>query len=201
VTAVTISAEQQRFAAERFVREGVAGRAEVRLLDYRRLPELGVRFDKIASIEMLEAVGDEFLAGYFRVCRRVLSPNGLIGAQFITCPDARHAELRSGVDWIQKHVFPGSLLLSLNRTNRLVERTTGMHLHDLKDFGQDYARTLRMWRARFNAGLAKVREQGFDERFVRTWNYYLAYCESAFAWRNISVVQAVWTRANNPALG
>ncbi len=200
VTAVTISPEQERFARQRFDREGIADRAEVRLLDYRRIPETGRRFDKIASIEMLEAVGDEYLADYFRTCRKVLSPRGLIGAQFITCPDTRHAELRRGVDWIQKHVFPGSLLLSLGRTNRVVERTTGMHLHDLKDFGPDYARTLRLWRERFNAGLAKVRAQGFDERFIRTWNYYLAYCEAAFAWRNIGVVQAVWTGANNRAL-
>ena len=88
----------------------------------------------------------------------------------------------------------------MSRTNRVVERTTGMHLHDLKDFGPDYARTLRMWRERFNERIAAVRQQGFDERFVRTWNYYLAYCEAAFAWRNIGVVQAVWTAANNASL-
>ncbi len=198
VTAVTISSEQHRYASERFAREGIADRAEVVLLDYRKVPEMGRDFDKIASIEMLEAVGDEYLGEFFRICRGVLSPRGLIGAQFITCPDARHRELRRGVDWIQKHVFPGSLLLSLDRTNRVVEQATGMRLDDVVDFGADYARTLRMWRGRFNAGIATVRSMGFDDRFVRTWNYYLAYCEAAFAWKCIGVVQAVWTGASNP---
>jgi cyclopropane-fatty-acyl-phospholipid synthase len=98
------------------------------------------------------------------------------------------------VDWIQKHIFPGSLLLSMNRVGEVVQRTGNLWLHDLHDLGLDYSRTLREWRERFNGQLEAVRQQGFDERFIRTWNYYLAYCEAAFAWRNISVVQATWAR-------
>lgn len=200
VTTVTISEEQHRFARERFVREGIDQRAEVLLMDYRKLPALGRRFDRIASIEMLEAVGDAFLETYFDVVQRLLWPGGLFAAQFITCPDSRYQELRRGVDWIQKHVFPGSLLLSLNRVNEAISRTGRLQLHDLKDFGPDYARTLRIWRDRFNAQLDEVVKLGFDSHFIRTWNYYLAYCEAAFAHRNISVVQGLWTVPNNPTL-
>ncbi|MBN8245831.1 MAG: class I SAM-dependent methyltransferase [Verrucomicrobia bacterium] len=191
VTAVTISEEQARHAAERFAHEGLGDRATVRLQDYR---ELTGRFDRIVSIEMLEAVGDRYLDTYFARVQSLLSRHGRFAAQFITCPDARHAELRRGVDWIQKHIFPGSLLLSMNRVGQAIQRTGDLWLENLHDFGPDYARTLRRWRERFHARQQDVLAQGFDARFLRTWNYYLAYCEAAFAWRNISVVQATWSR-------
>ncbi len=191
VTTVTISAEQARHAAGRFAREGIADRAEVRLQDYR---QVSGRFDKICSIEMLEAVGDEFLGTYFAKVQSLLTEQGRFAAQFITCPVARHADLRRVVDWIQKHIFPGSLLLSMNRVGGVVQRTGNLWLENLHDLGPDYARTLRHWRGRFNAQREAVLAQGFDPRFIRTWNYYLAYCEAAFAWRNISVVQATWSR-------
>jgi cyclopropane-fatty-acyl-phospholipid synthase len=194
---VTISEAQRKFAAERFARAGIADRAEVRLQDYRLL---GGRFDKICSIEMLEAVGDRYLETYFGKVQSLLAPDGVFAAQFITCPDSRYAEVRNGVDWIQKHIFPGSLLLSMNRVGQAVQGTGRLSLHGLHDLGLDYARTLREWRVRFNAQLDEVRRLGFDERFIRTWNYYLAYCEAAFAWRNISVVQATWTTPNNRTL-
>jgi len=117
--------------------------------------------------------------------------------QFITCADNRYDEIRRGVDFIQKHVFPGSLLLSVNRINDLLASTGGFVLHGLDDMGQDYARTLRTWREAFNQRAGEMQALGFDERFLRKWNYYLAYCEAAFAMRNISVVQTVHTRANN----
>lgn len=197
VTTITLSEAQAAYCRERFEREGIADRAEVRVVDYRNLSG---RFDKIVSIEMMEAIGDEYLETYCRTVQNLLKPDGLFAAQFITYPDSRHAELRRGVDWIQKHIFPGSLLLSLNRVNQAMQRTGPLHLHSLHDMGLDYGRTLREWRERFNRGLQEVRNQGFDERFIRTWNYYLAYCESAFLWRNISVVQATWTAANNRSL-
>ena len=194
VTTITLSEAQAAYCRERFEREGIADRAEVRVVDYRRLEG---RFDKIVSIEMMEAIGDQYLETYCRTVQRLLAPAGLFAAQFITYPDSRHDELRRGVDWIQKHIFPGSLLLSLNRVNQAMQRTGRLHLHTLHDMGLDYGRTLREWRQRFNLGLDEVRRQGFDEHFIRTWNYYLAYCESAFLWRNISVVQATWTAPNN----
>ena len=197
VTTVTISPEQHRFTAERLRREGLGDRVDVRLQDYR---ELTGHFDKIVSIEMLEAVGDAFLPGYFAKVQSLLRRDGLFAAQFITCPDRRHAELRRNVDWIQKHIFPGSLLLSLNRVNQVIQQTGRLSLHDLHDLGLDYAQTLRHWRGRFLARLPEVRRLGFDDRFIRTWDYYLAYCESAFASRNISVIQATWAGPNCRAL-
>jgi cyclopropane-fatty-acyl-phospholipid synthase len=149
---------------------------------------------------MLEAVGHEYLETWCALVSRVLKADGLMALQFITCPDARYAAMRRGVDFIQKHVFPGSLLLSVNRLNHLLADTGGFVLHALDDMGADYARTLRLWRTEFNRKLAEVQALGFDARFIRKWNYYLSYCEAAFALRNISVVQTVHTRPNNLSL-
>lgn len=197
VTTVTISEEQFRFARERIEREGLADRIEVRLQDYRHITG---SFDKIVSIEMMEALGDKYLPTYFAKIHEVLKPGGLVALQYITVPDSRHAELRRGIDFIQKHIFPGSLLLSVGRVNATLNRTGDLFLHHLEDLGASYAKTLHVWWENFNAQLATVRALGFDERFIRKWNYYLQYCEAAFASRNISVVQAVYTRPNNRAL-
>ncbi len=197
VTTITISEEQLTYARDRFANEGIADRAEVRLADYRTLTG---QYDKIVSIEMMEAVGDRYLETYFAKIHELLKPGGLVALQFITVPDSRHAELKRGVDWIQKHIFPGSLLLSVGRVNEALSRTGDLFLHDLEDFGASYARTLHVWWERFNSRLADVRALGFDDRFVRKWNYYLEYCEAGFASRNISVVQAVYTRPNNRLL-
>ncbi len=197
VTTVTISTEQFNFARERFAREGIADRVDIRLEDYRRLTG---QFDKVASIEMMEALGDRYLETYFTKIHELLKPDGLVGLQFITAPDVRHAELKRGVDWIQKHIFPGSLLLSIGRVNQALNRTGDLFLHHLEDLGLSYARTLRTWFDTFNARIAEVHALGFDDRFIRKWNYYLQYCEAAFSMRNISVVQAIYTRPNNPRL-
>ena len=197
VSTITISDEQFRYTTERMKMEGLADRVEVRRQDYRQVEG---QYDKIVSIEMLEAVGDAFLPTYFRKVQGLLKRNGLFAAQFITCPDRRHAEFRRNVDWIQKHIFPGSLLLSMNRVAAVAQRTSSLSLHSLHDLGLDYARTLREWRQRFHAQQDAVRAQGFAQHFIRTWDYYLAYCEAAFAWRNISVVQAVWAGPNCRAL-
>lgn len=197
VTTATISAEQFHFAKERFKREGVAGRVDILLEDYR---ELSGQFDKIASIEMMEALGDRYLETYFAKIHALLKRDGVVGLQYITVPDSRHVELKRGVDWIQKHIFPGSLLLSVGRVNEALNRTGDLSLHALEDHGLSYARTLRIWFDTFNAKLTEVRALGFDDRFIRKWNYYLQYCEAAFAMRNISVVQAIYTRPNNSRL-
>ncbi len=197
VTAVTISREQCDYATNRIERAGLSGRVEIRMQDYRRLTG---EFDKIASIEMLEAVGDKYLETFFAKCHQLLKKDGLLAMQFITVPDSRHESLRKGVDWIQKHIFPGSLLLSMARVGSAMNRTGEWCLHELEDLGADYARTLRLWWERFNARLGDVREIGFDDRFIRKWNYYLQYCEAAFAVHHISVVQACWTRPGNEKL-
>jgi cyclopropane-fatty-acyl-phospholipid synthase len=197
VTAVTISKEQHAYATERVKREGLEDKVEVRLQDYRHVTG---QFDKIASIEMLEAVGDKFLETWFSKCHEVLKPDGLLAFQAITTPDSRHANLRKGVDWIQKHIFPGSLLLSVSRLNEAANRTGDLFLHGLEDLGAGYAKTLQLWHDRFNEKIDAVKALGFDHQFVRKWNFYLKYCEAAFATRNISVIQAVYTRPNNPVL-
>lgn len=195
VTTLTLSRRQYELARERVAAAGLADRVEVRLEDYR---DHAGRYDKIVSIEMMEALGHRYLPVYCDTLAARLKPDGLLALQFITCPDDRYEQMRRGVDFIQKHVFPGSLLLSLNRVNQELSRAGGFVLHRLEDCGQDYARTLRLWREAFDAKREEVLALGgFDERFLRKWRYYLSYCEAAFAMRNISVVQTLHTRANN----
>jgi len=194
VTTVTLSRQQQELAQRRIAAAGLADRIEVRLQDYR---DIGGQFDKIVSIEMLEAVGHRYLPAYAAACDRLLKPDGLLALQFITVPDHRYEALRTGVDFIQKHVFPGSLLVPVNRLNGLLSAHGGFVLRAFDDFGPDYARTLRLWRDSFQSRLDQVRALGFDDRFIRKWHYYLCYCEAAFALRHISVVHTLHSRANN----
>lgn len=197
ITAVTISREQAKFARERLARANLDHLVEVRLQDYR---EISGQFDKIVSIEMLEAVGDRHLETYFRKCAEVLKQRGIMALQYITVPDCRYSKVRSGVDWIQKHIFPGSDLLSVARVNAALNATGDLFLHDLEDLGASYARTLAVWHDQFTERFEEVRKLGFDDRFRRKWQYYLKYCEAAFAARNNSVVQAVYSRPNNTDL-
>ena len=197
VTTVTISQQQYDLARSRIAAAGLADRVDVQLRDYR---DLTGTYDKIVSIEMMEAIGHRYLPEFTAVLDRVLKPDGLLALQFITCPDSRYLKFRRGIDFIQKHIFPGSLLLSLNRVNDLLSRTGGFVLHQVDDFGPDYARTLRLWHDNFRHRTEQILALGFDDRFMRKWSYYLAYCESAFAMRNISVVQTLHTRANNLSL-
>ena len=197
VTGVTISQAQYDEAVTRVKAAGLEGRVEIRLQDYRKITG---QFDKIASIEMLEAVGDQYLETYFGKCNEVLKPEGLLAFQMITVPDCSYEDLKRGVDWIQKHIFPGSLLLSVGRVNGAIQRVSQLFMHGMEDLGTGYARTLREWHVNFNARLTEVRAMGFSEAFIRKWNYYLKYCEAAFAARNISVVQAVYTRMANTGL-
>jgi cyclopropane-fatty-acyl-phospholipid synthase len=197
VTTLTISQQQLDLARTRIAAAGLADRVTVELRDYR---DVTGTFDKIVSIEMMEAIGHRYLPDFCQALARSLKPEGLLALQFITCPDARYDQFRRGVDFIQKHIFPGSLLLSLNRVNAQLSRAGGFVLHHVEDLGHDYARTLRAWQGNFRARLPAVRALGFDDRFIRKWSYYLSYCEAAFALRNISVVQTLHTRANNLAL-
>jgi cyclopropane-fatty-acyl-phospholipid synthase len=197
VTTVTISQRQYEYARDLLARLGLADRVDLRLQDYR---EIEGQFDKVVSIEMMEAIGDRYLETFCAKIHAVTKPDALVALQYITVPDSRHAELRRGIDFIQKHIFPGSLLLSVGRVAQAFHRTGTFSLHELADLGLDYARTLRRWFDAFNASLEQVRAQGFDERFIRKWRYYLQYCEAAFAMRNISVVHALYTRPNNAHL-
>ncbi len=197
ITGVTISPSQFEEATRRVRAAGLEDRIEIRLQDYR---DITGQFDKIASIEMLEAVGHRYHQAWASQCDALLKPEGLLAVQMITVPDADYSELKKGTDFIQKHIFPGSLLLSLQRMSEVFHRSGDLFLHDLEDLGLSYAKTLHAWHERFHAALAGVRNLGFSERFIRKWSYYLKYCQAAFATRNISVVQAVYTRPCNPTL-
>jgi len=197
VTAVTISEAQAEYARKRIVNAGLSHLVEIRIQDYRHISGT---FDKIASIEMLEAVGHKFHESFFAKCHEVMTQSGLLAVQYITVPDCRYKSLTKGVDWIQKVIFPGSLLLSVGRVNEVLNKTGNLFLHRLEDLGADYAKTLSTWHQNFNARLEEIRPLGFDTPFIRTWNYYLKYCEAGFNTRNISVVQAVYTRPNNSTL-
>jgi cyclopropane-fatty-acyl-phospholipid synthase len=197
VTTVTISRRQYEFAREKIAAEGLSARIDLRLQDYR---EITGKFDKVVSIEMMEALGDRYLDTFSAKISDVTKPGALMALQYITVPDARHEQLRKGVDFIQKHIFPGSLLLSVGRVNQSLARAGDFSLFEMEDLGLDYARTLNRWWLTFNARLNDIRQLGFDDRFIRRWNYYLQYCEAGFAMRNISVVHAVYTRPNNPIL-
>lgn len=193
VTAITVSREQLRLAAERVAAAGLADRVSVELRDYRAVPGAGERFDKLVSIEMLEAVGYEYLPAYFAACARALAPGGRFALQTITMPDERFEAYRRSVDWMQTYVFPGSLIPSLGAVAR-ASAGAGFAIAQRDDIGLDYAPTLRAWRERFVAALPRVRALGFDEPFVRTWLMYLAFSEAAFAERTLRNHQLLLVR-------
>ena len=201
VTGITLSAEQALWARERVEREGLSERVEIRLVDYRDLPAEGKTYDRVVSIEMLEAVGYRYLPGYFETVDRLLAPDGVAVIQSITVPDDRHERLLRRPDFIQKHVFPGSHCPSVGAIASAVAARSRLLIHHLEDVGAHYAETLRRWRAAFLANLPRVRELGYDERFVRLWDFYLSYCEGGFATRHLGDVQLVLTRSGNRALG
>jgi len=148
----------------------------------------------------MEALGHRYLPDFGRAIHRLLKPQGIAAFQYITCPDSRYEQFRRGVDFIQKHIFPGSLLLSINRVNEIMTQAGQFQLHRLEEFGLDYARTLDAWCQNFEQNLERVRALGFDEAFIRKWRLYFRYCQAAFAHRNIGVVQAVYVRPNHPTI-
>jgi cyclopropane-fatty-acyl-phospholipid synthase len=197
VRAVTVSPQQFDYVCERVRLEGLSDRITVELKDYRDV--LG-QFDKIVSIEMLEAVGHDYYRAFFSQCHRLLAPRGLLGLQVILCPDHRYHSFRNNMDWIQKYIFPGSLLPSLAVLHQAVNATGTLNFMDLEDITSHYVITLRKWRDEFNRRQSDVLDQGFNEAFIRKWSYYLSYCEAAFASRNISVAQMILSRPNNHSL-
>ncbi len=197
VTGVTISQEQHAYAVERVRAAGLADRVEILLQDYRTLEG---SFTRVASIEMLEAVGFKQLPTFFRTIDRLLAPNGLVCIQTIAIPDHRFERYRRTEDWIQRYIFPGSLLPSLTALTRAATRSSELHVHGLEEIGVDYADTLREWRQRFLANVDAVRALGYDDRFVRIWEFYLASCEAAFRTRSLRDIQIVLSRSFNDNL-
>ena len=184
VTTTTISAQQYELARERIRAAGLENRIELCLADYR---DLTGQYDKLVSIEMIEAVGADHLEEYFATINRLLRPHGAALVQAITIEDHRYEQALASVDFIKRHVFPGSFIPSVNAMLAAKSRASDLALISLEDFGDSYARTLAAWRKRFMARLAEVRALGFDERFIRLWEFYLAYCEGGFRERALGV--------------
>lgn len=186
VTTTTISREQYQHALAQVEAAGLESRIQVLFKDYR---ELEGCYSKLVSVEMIEAVGHEYYAEYFRKCAQLLAADGLMLLQAITIADQRYQQARRQVDFIQRYIFPGGGLPSVTRIMSLLTRDTSLNLLHFQDIGLHYARTLRHWRQGFMAQLAAVREQGFDDRFIRMWEFYLCYCEGGFLERSIGTGQ------------
>lgn len=191
VTGVTISPSQLEIANERVKAEGLEDRVSFELRDYR---DLDGRFDKIVSIEMLEAVGHRFLKTFFHKAHSLLKRDGALALQVITFPEDGYETYKRDTDWIQKHIFPGGHLPSIRAILDAVSKSGDLCLQHLDSFGQHYAKTLRLWRDRFQENEAEVRALGYDDDFIRKWTYYLCYCEAAFSMRNINVTQLLFAR-------
>ena len=191
VTTTTLSREQYDLAAERVAAAGLQDRVTLLLEDYR---DLRGRYDKLASIEMVEAIGAAQLDAYFSKLGELLAPDGRALVQAITIEDHRYAQALGSVDFIKRHVFPGSFIPSVASLVAAKARSCDLALLHLEDFGGSYARTLQAWRMRFLANLAQVEKQGYDQRFVRLWEFYLAYCEGGFRERSIGVAQLLMAK-------
>jgi len=189
ITTTTISQAQYEFTRERVREAGLEDRITVLLEDYR---DLTGRFNKLVSIEMIEAVGHQFFDTFFEKCGRLLTPDGLMLVQGIVMNEQVYPQYLKSVDFIQKYVFPGGCLPSVTAVSQSVARTTPFRLLHLEDLAWHYAETLRAWRERFFGAIDEVRAQGYSERFIRLWNYYLCYCEAAFEERSTGVVQMLW---------
>ncbi len=191
VVGLTISSQQRDFAQRRIHEAGLSDKVEIRLRDYRDERD---QYDRIASIEMIEAVGEEFWPRYFSQLRDRLLPGGLAGIQAITIQDKLFQAYRREVDFIQRYVFPGGMLPSPQILKSLGEKF-GVPVIRERIFGQDYAKTLAIWRNNFRAAWPNLMPSGFDDRFRRLWEYYLAYCEAGFLSGNIDVRQVVFAKS------
>ncbi len=189
VTTITISKEQAALAEERFAEAGVD--VDLQLVDYR---EVTGEYDAIVSVEMIEAVGEEFWPTYFSTIDKLLAPGGHVAIQAITMDHHRYLATRNSYGWIQKYIFPGGLLPSLDAIDDVLAGHTTLAVTNQRPLGSHYARTLRMWRDNFNANWATINTQGFDETFRRMWEFYLAYCEAGFKTGYINVHQVSMSR-------
>jgi len=191
VTAVTISEEQYAFAKQRMFEAGLAERAQIKLVDYR---DVDGRFDRVASIEMFEAVGERYWPSYFGKIAETLKPGGRAGLQIITIRDEYFEEYRSRADFIQKYIFPGGMLPSEERLRKVTDKA-GFVWTKIDRFGHHYADTLAAWQRQFDAAWTGIRPLGFDERFRKLWKFYLSYCEAGFRTERTNVVQLSLAKA------
>jgi cyclopropane-fatty-acyl-phospholipid synthase len=197
VTTTTISKEQYEWAKQAIADAGLHDRITLLQDDFR---DLNGSYDKLVSIEMIEAIGSDLYPDFFRICSELLKQDGLMLVQAITIADQNYAASQRSVDFIQRYIFPGACLPSGEVMNRTVAEQTNMRLLDLEDIGLHYATTLRRWRENFFAVISQVRSLGYPESFIRMWEFYLCYCEGAFLERAISDVHLVWSKPGYLAL-
>ena len=188
VTGITISREQLELAQQRVAAAGLQERIELRLCDYRHIDG---RYDKIVSIEMLEAVGHAGLGPFFKACHDALLPGGSAVIQVITIPDRKYNAYRYSSDWIRKHIFPGGHLPSMGAMKTAVSQTSDLRLDDVQGYAADYATTLQRWRQTLLEKQQEIKAMGFDDAFIRKWEYYFAYCHAGFRAEIIDLVQMV----------
>lgn len=191
VTTTTISDAQYIEAEKRIAAAGLADRITLLKKDYR---DLTGSFDKLVSVEMIEAVGHRYLPGFFEKCCKLLTPEGKMVIQAITIADQKYKQYIEGVDFIQRYIFPGGCVPSINRMVELITGKTDMVVRQIDDFGYDYARTIADWHERFQDAYPELQEMGYDEKFKRLWEFYLCYCQGGFLERSISVVHLTATR-------
>ncbi|MBR9788485.1 MAG: class I SAM-dependent methyltransferase [Vibrionaceae bacterium] len=191
VTTTTISEEQHAYTKQQIEKKGLSDKITLLKEDYRNLTGT---YDKLVSIEMIEAVGKAFLPSYIKKCESLLKPGGLMAIQAITIADQRYEYYSNNVDFIQKYIFPGGFLPSVTSLTQATTKYSDFVVRDLFDIGLDYAKTLSEWHRRFNQAEQTVRALGYDERFVRMWRYYLSYCEGGFLARTISTVHMTFQR-------
>lgn len=194
VTSVTISREQYAYVKEMVERENLHKSFDIRFSDYRDVNE---KFDKIVSIEMIEAIGLKYHDTYFRQLNKLLKPGGIAVLQFITYPETRYRQYMKRTDFIQKHIFPGAVLLSQKEIINSLVRTGDLNIYDIESMGYDYARTLNEWKIRFLNRVNEIRELGYDQKFINKWLYYLDYCQAGFRHRYINVVQMILSHPQN----
>ena len=201
VTTTTLSKEQFDYTQTRIEALGLQEQVTLLLEDYR---DLTGQYDKLVSIEMIEAVGHHFLPSYFKQCSQLLKPHGLMLLQAITIRDQRYEQAKSSVDFIQRYIFPGGALPSVQKMLEIVTRDTDMNLMHMEDFGLHYARTLRLWHENFRHAHGRLTELGYDEYFLRLWEFYLCYCEGGFLERSIGTAQLLLAKPGampQPLLG
>ena len=186
VTTTTLSKEQFDYTQARIEALGLQEQVTLLLEDYR---DLTGQYDKLVSIEMIEAVGHHFLPSYFKQCSQLLKPHGLMLLQAITIRDQRYEQAKSSVDFIQRYIFPGGALPSVQKMLEIVGKDTDMNLMHMEDFGLHYAKTLRLWHENFRRAHGRLTELGYDDYFLRLWEFYLCYCEGGFLERSIGTAQ------------
>jgi cyclopropane-fatty-acyl-phospholipid synthase len=191
VTTVTISQEQYEFAVKRITEAGLAGKITVQLKDYR---DITGEYDKLVSIEMIEAVGHDYLDTFFSCCSSLLKPGGMMLLQAISIRDHAYDSYRKEVDFIRRYIFPGACLPSLTRIMHSVARVTDMTVFHLEDIASHYARTLQLWRRRFFTNINEVRQLGMSEHFIRMWEFYLCYCEAGFLEHHLGDLQLLFIK-------